>query len=124
MIKKTKSWKNSIPLLISLTILMIAAASVNAERTEETVPISDDVPIYDITSSDLTDDMLISPGPEEPLVIAPNPDTTNEETNDLVLIAGEASEKTEISTIALPSIAIIAIIIGIAVSIIILKRKQ
>lgn len=124
MIKKTKTWKTSIMLAISLTLLMIAAASVNAE---ETTPRSSDVPIEIpvddfISNDDLTDDILISPGPEEPLIIAPNPDTINEETDNLV-IAGETTEKSEIYTIALPAIVIVAAIAGISVSIILLKRK-
>jgi len=128
MTKKTNIWKTSTFLVISLTFLMMAAVSANAETTGEvTIPRSNDVPVEtpidDSTNSDLTDDLLISPSPDEPLIIAPNPDTTNELTDDLV-IAGETAEPPEISSMTLPSIAIIAVIATIVVSLIILKRKK
>ena len=128
MTKKTNIWKTSIMLILSLTFLMMAAASVNAETTgQETIPRSNDtpieIPVDDSTNNDLTDNMLISPGPEEPLIIAPNPDTTNEVTDDLV-ISGQTTEQPGISSMAIPSIAFIAVIAAILVSLIIVKRKK
>ena len=125
MTKKTKIWKTGIQLVVSLTFFMMVATSVSAERTEEAITRFNEIPVDDSSSNDLTDDLLISPGPEEPLIIAPNPDEINEELvepDDLV-IAGKTTEQTDISTMALPAFVIIAVIIGISASIVLIKRK-
>ena len=161
MTKKTKIWKTTNMLIFSLTFLMMTAASVNAERTEdEVIPRTDETPVDDSLSSASTDDLLISPSPEsilinpgtdviyeevpvddntsndltddlvispnlEPPLIAPNSDAINEgvgETDNLV-ISGKTVEHLEISTVPIPAFVIIAVIVGIAVSIVLIKRK-
>jgi len=126
MTRKTKIMKTSITLAISLTFLMITAASVSADRGDENqIIIDDEIPIDDSTSSDdLKEDMVISPGPDEPLIIAPNPDTTIEETDGLVVIAGETAEKIEISTMVLQGLIVIIVIASLVASLIIIKRQK
>ncbi len=126
MTEKTKIWKTSILLVISLTFLMMAAASVNAERTnEDAVPVNDEIVINENTS-EYEEGNLISPGPKEPLIIAPNPNLISEDiekTDDLV-IAGDTTGQNEIIKIDLPGFAIITVLAGIAICIIIYKIKK
>lgn len=148
MVEKTKIWKTSIILVISTTFLMMAAASVNAEETEEPIPRSNETPVEDSTNNELTDDLLISPGPE-PILIEPSPDVIyqnipmDEGTTDDFVISpnqepssiepysdtinektGEIAEKKETSQTLILSIATIAIIAGMVISLIILKIKK
>ena len=126
MTEKNKIWKTSILLVISLTFLMMTAASVNADRTnKETVPVNEEMVINEDTSEN-EEGNLISPGKEEPLIIAPNPNLISgdiEQTDDLV-IAGDTTDQNEIINIGLPGLAIITIISGIAICIIVYKIKK
>ena len=126
MTEKNKIWKTGILLVISLTFLMMTAASVNAERTNiETVPINEEIVINE-NASDNEEGNLISPGPEEPLIIAPNPNLISEdiETSDDLVIAGDTAGQNEILNIGLPGLAIIAILAGVVIGIIVYKFKK
>jgi hypothetical protein len=126
MTEKNKIWKTGILLVISLTFLMMTAASVNADRINvETVPVNEEIVINENTSEN-DEGNLISPGPEEPLIIAPNPNLISEnieQTDDLV-IAGDTTGQNEILNIGLPGLAIITILAGIAICIIVYKIKK
>ena len=126
MTEKNKIWKTSILLVISLTFLMMTAASVNAERTNvETVPVNEEI-VKNKDTSENEEGNLISPGPDEPLIIAPNPSLISEdiEQTDDFVIAGDTTGQNEIMEIGLPGIAIITILAGIAICIIVYKIKK
>ncbi|KYK21951.1 hypothetical protein AYK24_02810 [Thermoplasmatales archaeon SG8-52-4] len=126
MTEKTKIWKTSILLAISLMFLMMAAVSVNAEEIlGEVIPRSDDIPVDDTLPNDLTDDLVISPNPE-PFLIEPYSDVINEETGetDSLVIAGKTTDQKETLDIVIPGTVIVGVIAGIAICIIIYKIKK
>jgi len=140
MIKINKIGKTSILLVISLTCLMMAAASVNADTIRDPVIID-----HDAINGE-REDLIIAPAQEEPLIIAPAPisDETNDDQNsDLVIspqgvtinedeenpessLIAPRNQKTEENTvnIGLPAIAVIALIGGLLVSVLLFKRRE
>lgn len=141
MTRKKDICKTSIMLVISLTFFMMAAASANAEGTEEVIPRPDGLPVEDTATDDLTDDLVISPNPDvayddqtddllispspEPSLIEPYADTINEETGepDNLVVAGDTTQE-EASTTVIPGVAILAVVAGMVVVLIILKRSK
>jgi len=123
---KNKISKSSFMLVIGMISIMIASASVNAERINEVVePIPEDIVVEEVDSED-QGDLVIAPGPEEPLVISPNPNLISEQTDitDNLVIAGDTTDKSEIKDIGLYGFAIIVVIAGILASVIIIKGKN
>lgn len=126
MTEKNKIWKISILLVISLIFLMMAAASVNAEEIlDEVIPRSDEIPVGDTSSNNLTDNIVISPNPE-PSLIEPYSDIINEETGetDSLVIAGKTTNQKETPSLGIPGMVIITVIAVIALCIIIYKIKK
>ena len=120
-----KTKKNVISAILVLFVLMMTAASVNAEETDEgIIPRTDESLVDDSVSNDLTDDLVISPNPE-PILIEPGTDLIYEavgETDNLI-ISDKTDEHSVISTMAIPAFIIIAVIVGISISIVLIKRK-
>ena len=126
MTEKTKIWKTSLLLVISLIFLMMAAASVNAEEIlGEVIPRSGEIPVDDTSSNDLTDDLVISPNPE-PSLIEPYSDVINEETGetDSLVIAGKTTDQKETPSLVIPGMVIIGVFAVIVICIIIYKIKK
>ena len=69
---------------------------------------------------------LISPGPEEPLIISPIPNFLPEETDytDNLVIAGDTTKNSESKDIDITGLTIIVVFAGIIVTVLIIKRKS
>ena len=122
---KIKSFKTSLILIIGVTFIMTAAASASAdiisrESDSESgeIVVDQDIPI--------DEGNLILPGPEEPLIIAPDSNILPEQTDytDDLVIAGDTTDKSQIKDIGLTGFAVIVIIAGIAAALIIIGGKN
>ena len=99
-----KTKKKCIYALLCLFVLMMTAASVNAEGTDEgVIPWTEETPADDSVLNDLTDDLLISPSPE-PILIAPGTDVTYNEVLDYENASNDLTDELVISPNPEPSL--------------------
>lgn len=122
---KNKSFKTSLIFIIGITFIMMAAASASADIISRASD-SDSEEIVVDQDNPVDEGNIISPGPEEPLIIAPNPNTIPEQTDytDNLVIAGDTTDKSQIKDIGLTGFAIIVVIAGIIAALIIIKGKN
>ena len=99
-----KTKKKCIYALLCLFVLMMTAASVNAEGTDEgVIPWTEETPADYSVLNDLTDDLLISPSPE-PILIAPGTDVTYNEVLDYENASNDLTDELVISPNPEPSL--------------------
>lgn len=122
---KNKSLKTSLILIIGVTFIMMVAASASADIiSRESDSESEEIVVDQDTPID--EGNLISPGAEEPLIIAPDPNIIPEQTDytDDLVIAGDTTDKSQIKDIGLTGFAVIVIIAGIVAALIIIRGKN
>jgi len=121
---KNKSLKISLLLVIGVIFIGMAAASASADIIKREA----DSDFEEVVEQDIPADEgnLISPGPEEPLIIAPNPNLISEQTEktDDLVIAGDTTDKSEYKDTGIYGFVIITVIAGTIAALVIIKRKK
>ena len=127
--KIRKPWKNSILLVVGLTVLMMTAASVTAEEDGETeAPIPDSRTTHDASNG--------KRGVEDPLIDEHTPDSPYWDTDENVIIASNpgdmedimtddsvADDDDTVMTAGLPVFGVLVAIGALAIALIIQNRK-
>lgn len=128
--KIRKPWKNSILLVVGLTVLMMTAASVTAEEDGETeAPIPDSRTTHDASNGER--------GVEDPLIDEHTPDSPYWDTDENVIIASNpgdmedimtddsvADDDDTVMTAGLPVFGVLVAIGALAIALIIQKQEN
>jgi hypothetical protein len=125
--KIRKVWKNSMLLVVGLTVLMMMAASVTAEDGETEAPVPDDT--HDASNGErvVEDTLTDEHNPDSPywdtdgnVIIAPNPG----DMEDITMTDDSAADDDDtVMTAGLPVFGALAAIGALAIALIIRHRK-